>query len=220
MLNVCSMFAQIFGLLRDILPLPDKILQMQFNIDEINELIRSRRAVFPKFYLPGKPVDRAVIEQLLENANHAPTHKLTEPWRFHVFHSEESRRRLGEYMSDFYRKNTPPEQFSEEKMKKNGENPLLAGAVIAIIMQRDPAESIPEFEEIAAVAMAVQNMWLTCAALGLGCYWSTPKAALMADEFLGLAPGQRCLGLFYLGWHRMPELPGKRGPVAEKTVWV
>lgn len=202
------------------LTLPDKILQMQFNTNEINELIRSRRAIFPKSYRPGKPVERAIIEQLLENANWAPTHKRTEPWRFQVFHSEESRRRLSEYLSGFYRKNTPPELFSEEKMKKNSENPLLSGAVIAIVMQREPAESLPEFEEIASVAMAVQNMWLTCTALGLGCYWSTPKAALMADEFLGLQPGQRCLGLFYLGWHEMPELPGKRAPVEEKTVWL
>lgn len=202
------------------LTLPDKILQMQFNTNEINELIRSRRAIFPKSYLPGKPVERAIIEQLLENANWAPTHKRTEPWRFQVFHSEESRRRLSEYLSGFYRKNTPPDLFSEEKMKKNSENPLLSGAVIAIVMQREPAESLPEFEEIASVAMAVQNMWLTCTALGLGCYWSTPKAALMADEFLGLQAGQRCLGLFYLGWHEMPELPGKRTPVEEKTVWL
>ena len=186
----------------------------------ISDLIHRRRAIFPKFYIPGKPIERTIIEQLLENANWAPTHRLTEPWRFRVFHSEESRQKLGTYFSDFYLKNTPPEQFSEEKMKKSGENPLLAGAAIAIVMQRDPEERIPEFEEIAAVAMAVQNMWLTCTALGLGCYWRTPRAALEANEFLNLQPGQRCLGLFYLGWHEMPELAGKRKPVEEKVVWM
>ncbi|MBV6442406.1 MAG: nitroreductase [Haliscomenobacteraceae bacterium CHB4] len=187
---------------------------------DISSLIHHRRAIFPKFYIPGKPVERGFIEQLLENANWAPTHRLTEPWRFRVFHSEESRRRLGDYMAEFYRKNTPPEQFSEEKMKKNGENPMRSGAVIAIVMQRDPEARVPEFEEIASVAMAVQNMWLTCTAMGLGCYWSTPRAALEAGTFLNLQPGERCLGLFYLGWHTMPELPGKRRPVAEKTAWL
>ena len=29
-------------------------------------------------------------------------------------------------------------------------------------MKRDLKESVPEWEEIAATAMAVQNMWLTC----------------------------------------------------------
>lgn len=187
---------------------------------DISALIHRRRAIFPKFYIPGKPVERSILEQLLENANWAPTHRLTEPWRFRIFHSEESRRRLGTYLSEFYQKNTPLEQFSEEKMKKNGENPLRSGAVIAIVMQRDPTESVPEFEEIAAVAMAVQNMWLTCTAMGLGCYWSTPRAALQAGEFLELQPGERCLGLFYLGWHEAPDLPGKRKPVTEKTVWL
>ncbi|MBK6933069.1 MAG: nitroreductase [Saprospirales bacterium] len=192
---------------------------MALPASELSALIRRRRSVFPKSYLPEKPVDRALLEQLLENANWAPTHKLTEPWRFQVFHSAESRARLGDYLSGFYQRNTPPEAFSEEKMQKQGDNPRRAGAVIAILLHRDPAESIPEFEEIAAVAMAVQNMWLTCAALGLGCYWSTPRAALQAGEFLGLAPNERCLGLFYLGWHEMPEIAGKRGDVGEKVVW-
>lgn len=192
---------------------------MSISAAELGELIRRRRAIFPKSYLYERPVDRVLLEQVLENANWAPTHKRTEPWRFQVFHSAESRNRLGDYLSGFYRQNTPAEAFSEEKMIKSGENPRRAGAVIAIILHREPAESIPEFEEIAAVAMAVQNMWLTCTALGLGSYWSTPKAALEAGDFLDLAPNERCLGLFYLGWHDMPEIAGKRGDVAEKTIW-
>ena len=189
------------------------------NIAETNALIRRRRSVFPKTYLTDKPIDRELLETLLENANWAPTHKLTEPWRFKVFHSDDSRRRLSHYLSEYYRLHTPAELFSEEKMIKNGENPLRSGAVIAICMQRDPAQGIPEFEEIAAVACAVQNMWLSCTALGLGSYWSTPKAALEATEFLELAPGERCLGLFYMGWHEAPDIPGKRRPIAEKTIW-
>lgn len=185
----------------------------------VSELIHRRRSIFPKSYLPERPVAREHLEQLLENANWAPTHRLTEPWRFHVFHSPESRQQLANYLTEHYRRNTPPEAFSEEKMRKMAENPLRAGAVIAIVMHRDPQESVPEFEEIASVAMAVQNMWLTCTELGLGCYWSTPKAALEASEFLGLQPNERCLGFFYLGWHNAPDLPGKRRPIEEKVVW-
>lgn len=185
----------------------------------ITTLIRRRRSIFPKSYLPDAPVSREEIELLLENANWAPTHRLTEPWRFQVFQSEASRNALGDYLSEYYKKTTPAEQFSEEKYLKNGENPRRAGAVIAICMQRDPEARVPEFEEIAAVAMAVQNMWLSCTELGLGCFWSSPKAALEAGDFLKLQPGERCLGLFYIGRHEMPEIPGKRGPIAEKTIW-
>ena len=188
-------------------------------ITEISDLIHRRRAIFPKTYIPGKPIGRAIIEQILENANQAPTHRLTEPWRFQVFHSEESRKELSTYLSDFFQKNTAPENFTEEKMIKTRETPLLAGAVIAIIMRRDPEARVPEWEEIAAVAMAVQNMWLSCTAIHLGCYWSSPKAALEGNKFLGLGEGERCMGLFYMGWHEMPEIAGKRGPISEKVVW-
>jgi nitroreductase len=186
----------------------------------VTELIRRRRSIFAKTYIPGKPVSREIIETLLENANWAPTHKLTEPWRFRIFHSAESRQALSDYLSEYYRKSTLPELFSEEKMKAAGDNPRRAGAAIAIIMQHDPVAKLPEFEEIASVAMAVQNMYLTCTEINLGCYWASPKAILEADAFLDLQPGQRCLGLLYLGWHELPEIPGRRKPVADKTVWL
>ena len=183
----------------------------------VSVLIRRRRSVFPKSYLPDAPIARQTLEFLLENANWAPTHKLTEPWRFQVFHSAESRQALSDYLADYYHKHTPAEQFSAEKLRKTAENPLRAGAVIAIVMRRH--ESLPEFEEVASVAMAVHNMWLTCAELNLGAYWSTPKAAVEAGEWLGLAPEERCLGFFYLGWHQAPDLPGKRTPISDKVIW-
>src|ERR687896_2186417 len=31
------------------------------------------------------PVPRELIERILESAVHAPNHRITEPWRFHVF---------------------------------------------------------------------------------------------------------------------------------------
>jgi len=194
------------------------LLKNLFMLD-ITNLIRRRRAIFPKFYLPGQPVDRALIEEMLENANHAPTHKLTEPWRFRVFHTAEGRERLAAHMEDFFQKNTAPEQFTEEKWKKSGDNPRRAGAVIALVLRRDPAQGVPEWEEIAALAMAVQNLWLTCTAQGLGGYWSSPKSALDGGDIFELGEGERCMGLFYIAHHEAPELPAKRGAVEEKTRW-
>src|SRR3712207_7102624 len=31
------------------------------------------------------PVPKVLVERILESAVHAPNHRLTEPWRFHVF---------------------------------------------------------------------------------------------------------------------------------------
>jgi nitroreductase len=32
-----------------------------------------------------EPVPRELIERILESGVHAPNHRITEPWRFHVF---------------------------------------------------------------------------------------------------------------------------------------
>jgi nitroreductase len=191
------------------------------DIETLSRMLRERRAIFPKTYLPDAPIERAEIEQILENARWAPTHKITEPWRFRVFHSIESRQSLSNYLAEYYRRHTPPDLFSEEKMEKTRENPLRAGAVIALILHPEPLANLPEFEEVAALAMAVQNMWLSCHTLGIGAYWSTPPSVLSeeANGILEVGEGERSLGLFYMGRHNMPALPGKRGPIAEKTIW-
>ncbi|HHM20546.1 MAG TPA: nitroreductase [Bacteroidetes bacterium] len=191
---------------------------MDITPEQVNELIRRRRSVYPKSY-NGKPVSRQIVEEILENAHWAPTHKLTEPWRFKVI-AGGGLGRLSDFMASYYKNNTPEEKFSEVKYNKLKNNPLKASCVIAICMKRDEQERIPEWEEIAAVACAVQNMYLTCTAHGIGCYWSTARAGLQAGELLGLKEGERCLGLFYMGYHNLPDLPGKRTPVEEKTTWI
>ena len=51
-------------------------------------LIRHRRSIFPKQYT-GDALSRDVINNMLEAARFAPSHKLTEAWRFVIFESEE-----------------------------------------------------------------------------------------------------------------------------------
>ncbi len=191
---------------------------MSITPNEVSALLRKRRSIVPKFYV-NKPIPKEMIEAVLENANWAPTHRLTQPWRFKVF-TGEAIESLAQYMGDFFKENTPADQYSDEKQEKSMENPRRSACVIAICMKRDAENKIPEWEEISSVAMAVQNMWLTCTAYDIGSYWSSPRAALEGNEFLGLNEGERCLGLFYMGYHEAPELPGKRTPIAEKVEWV
>lgn len=184
----------------------------------INEVIRKRRSVFPPMY-NGTPISQDIIQTILENANYAPTHRLTEPWRFKVLRGT-FLEKLSDFQGDFYKTHTPPEQFSEKKYEKTIKKPLQCACVIAICMRRDPAESVPEWEEIAAVACAVQNMWLTATCYGIGAYWSSPKSIHAAQELLGLGEGERCLGFFYMGNYDGPELPAKRNPIDTKVDWL
>ncbi len=191
---------------------------MKLSGEQLSELIRRRRSIYPEAY-DGKPIDPSLIREILDNARWAPTHKLTQPWRFRVL-TGQALHRLSEYLGEYYRLHTPPEAFSEKKLERTMQKPLKAACVIAICMQRDPQERVPEWEELAAVACAVQNMWLTCTAHGIGCYWSTPAAALDGAEFFQLGPGERCLGLFYMGHAAAIPPPTPRDPIETKTIWM
>jgi nitroreductase len=192
---------------------------MKVTPKQINKLIRNRRSVFPPMYQAEKKIPKEVILQILENANWAPTHKFTEPWRFKIFMGK-ALNKLSEFMGYFYKNNTPEERFSEMKYKKTITKPLQSACVIAICMQRDTKETIPEWEEIASVACAVQNMWLTATAFGIGAYWSSPKSIYSASDFLGLKESERCLGFFYMGYHLENELSGQRKPIGDKIEWM
>ena len=185
---------------------------------DISNLIRKRRSIFPKTYI-DKPIAKEIIEEILENANWAPTHKMTEPWRFKVL-TGGALERLRDWQVDWYLTNVPEEKFSDQKFKKLQTKPLQAAAIIAICMQRDAKESLPEWEEIAAVSCAVQNMWLTATSYDIGAYWSSSKFIKDIGGFLNLSEGERCLGFFYMGYHELPELPRKRGAIEDKVEWV
>ncbi len=189
------------------------------NTNSITEIIRKRRSIFPKTY-NNQPINKAIIEEILENANYAPTHKLTEPWRFRVLQGE-ALQGMSDFMGNWYKEKFTGDQFSEVKYKKMMTKPLQSACVIAICMQRDPEERIPEWEEVASVACAVQNMWLTCTAHQIGSYWSSPKAILPeVGDWLQLKEGERCLGFFYMGYHNLPDLPAKRNPIEDKVIWM
>jgi len=188
------------------------------NSEYLNQVIRGRRAVFPAQY-NDQPISKEFIEVLLKNANWAPTHRLTEPWRFKIIQGG-AKERLGDFLSDTYTDITSDESFSPFKHKKIKNNCRMAGVIIAICMQRDPKERVPEWEEIAATAMAVQNMWLTCAAHEVGCYWSSPALIGYMDQFFDFEEGEQCLGFLYIGnYDKDEEITSKRRSIEDKITW-
>lgn len=193
---------------------------MKFNFSEFNKLIQKRRSIFPNMFT-GEQVDDSIIWQMLENANWAPTHKLTEPWRFCIFKGE-GLKKLADFQSQLY-KNYSSEQgtYVESKYQMLKTKPLLASHIISIGMKRDPGGRLPEIEEIAAVACSVQNMYLTAAAYNIGCYWGSGGITYMdkAKPFFGLGQNDKLLGFLYVGIPKK-TYKGKRRPVSEKVKWI
>ena len=145
---------------------------MTVNPEMLNEVIQKRRSVFQQQY-SGESVPEDIIRQMLKNANWAPTHKFTEPWRFIVF-TGNGLKILAEFQANLYKEVTTKDgSFKEERYQKLLTQPMLSSYIIAVCMKRDEKKSVPEVEEIGAVFCAVENMHLTAAAYGVGAYLST-----------------------------------------------
>lgn len=196
-------------------------MEHPYDIASFNDVVQHRRSVYPYQFLKESPVDDKIIWQILENANRAPTHKLTEPWRFTVF-TGEGLTRLAKLQADVYT-NYAGEKFKEKKLKNLLEYPLMSSHVIAIGMKRTISISIPEEEELIAVACAVENMYLTATAYNLGCYLSTGGITYLeeAKSYFGLDAEDRLIGFFYIGHlGNIPNPLSKRQPVKEKVSWI
>jgi nitroreductase len=186
-----------------------------------NELIENRRSIFPQDYT-GEKVDEKIITKMLENANWAPTHKLTEPWRFIVF-AGDGLKKLGEMQAEVYKKVTLADgTFKEERYSNLLKKPMESSHVIAVCMHRDEKKSIREVEEIGAVFCAVQNMYLTATAYGIGGYLSTGGVTYFeeAKSIFGLSVDDKLLGFFHVGIPKEKTYKSSRTPFEKKVTWV
>ncbi len=189
------------------------------NIELLNSIIKNRRSVhIPQF--SDERINDEQVDLLLQNAHEAPTHGLTQPWRFQVF-CDEGLNRLATFQAELYKKNAGAE-YNEGKYQKLTQNPLKCSHVISIGLNRSNSGKIPMIEDVAAVACAVQNMHLTATALGIGAYWGSGGITYdeEAKSFFGLNIEDKLLGFFYLGIPKgsWPNAP-KKNNYKQHVVW-
>ncbi len=169
------------------------------------------------------PVPRRLIEGILQSAVHAPNHRLTEPWRFHVF-SGKGRGELARVRAEIARRDADAEGESEEmaagRISRERKKAFRAPVVIVVISKagRDEIETL---ENYAACAAAVQNMQLTAHALGLGAMWRTGSMAYneLMRGFLGLEEGDTPVAHLYVGYPDIGPRPRRREPAEAMTIW-
>lgn len=192
---------------------------MKYNLSEVTEVIRNRRSISPENYSSRK-VHREIVESVLTNGLWAPTHGMTQPWRFKVY-QEAGVKRLMTDLAEMYKRQSG-DQFSQRKFDKISKRGETVSTVVVLCMKRDPEGKIPVIEEVEAVACAVQNMYLTCTAYGIGGFWSSPKF-VYSDEmkhYLGLGEEDQCLGLFYMGYPAEDWPKSHRKPLEYVSEWI
>lgn len=187
---------------------------------EVDHAIETRRSIGR---VKQDPVPRELVEKILESAVHAPNHKITEPWRFHVF-TGKGRGELARARAELARILAETEGEEEElaagRISRERKKAFRAPVVIAVI-SRGGRDEVETLENYAACAAAVQNMLLTAHALGLATIWRTGLQAYhpYMREFFGLEAGDKIVAYLYLGYPDMEERPRRREPASSKTVW-
>ena len=187
---------------------------------EVTQAIRSRRSVGR---VKPDPVPKEIVEKVLESAVHAPNHKITEPWRFHVF-SGKGRGEFARARADLAKIQAEAEgeeeEFAAGRISRERKKAFRAPVVIAVI-SRGGRDEVETLENYAACAAAVQNMQLTAHSLGLASIWRTGPVAYhpYMRGFFGLEEDDKIVAYLYLGYPDAPETRRRREPASSRTVW-
>lgn len=194
---------------------------MVFDLEAFDRLIKNRRSIFPQDYT-GEKIDDLIVKKILETALWAPSHKMTQPWRFVVF-AGIGLSVLAESQAAIYKKVTSADgTFNEQKYQNLLTKPLLSSHIIAVLMKRDENASIREVEEIGAVFCAIENIYLAATAFGVAGYLSTGGITYFEEskELFELGKDDRLIGFFHLGIPSRVPSTLKRKSYEEVVKWV
>lgn len=148
--------------------------------DDLATLLYNRRSV--RIY-QDRPVERALLEQMLEAARWAPSPHGRQPWRFVVLTQQEPKQRLAEQMGETWRVNLQMDGQSEEivniRLAKSYQRILRAPAIIIPCLYLEDLDRYPDQKRqaneitmaIQSLGAAVQNMLLMAYDLGLDTGW-------------------------------------------------
>lgn len=167
--------------------------------------LRSRRSI-RKF--SDEKIPAAVVQEILESANFAPSAHGLQPWRFVIVSSPAGRQALAQALTHQMRRDMQAEKApaAEIEQRVNRSLQRMAEAPVILLLCRD-VEALrghsPEEELMAAqsVAMAGLQLMLAAHARGLGANWICwPLYAPQAtQEALNLPPTWQAQGMVFLG---------------------
>ena len=167
---------------------------------ELEEAIRTRRT--HKAY-GADPVDRALLDELLDLARWAPNHHLTNPWRFRV---------LGPAALARLKEAAGPEAAA-----KLDRAPTLVA--VSVTQTGDP---VADEEDLCAAACAAYIVLLAAHGRGLAGYWRTPEVLRTAEgrAALGIGDDEHAIGLLHLGPARQEQRPPERAPAHDVIAYL
>ena len=176
------------------------------------------------------PVDDALLERVLEAAHRAPSVGLSQPWRFVVVRATETRARVRALAERERARQAPrfgprARAFLDQKVEGVLEAPV--GLCVCCVAPPEGTEvlgrsTIPA-TDVYSTACAIQNLWLTARAEGLGVGWVSFYRPDELRAVLGIPDAVEPVAWLCVGWpDERPLRPGleragwaRRRPLAD-----
>ena len=198
----------------------------EFDTAALVRLMRSRRSC--RNYL-SRPIDRAVLEDLVKVGITAPSGTNSQKWTFTILPDRPAVLEVSDRIADFYRrmnhmarktwlrrllklagKNSLDYYYREyytsvrealEEWEKTGRDPLFHGAPAAILVGSGPGASCPMEDAL----LATQNILLGAHSMGLGtCLIGFAVAALKNDpsiaRFMNIPENEKIYSVIAMGY--------------------
>lgn len=141
------------------------------------------------------PVPRETLLEILGAARFAPTHHMTEPWRFRV---------LGPAALAALKV-----AAGEKEAAKLDRAPTLVVATALLT-----GDLVQDEEDVCATAAAIELVLLAATERGYATYWRTPQVLRTpaGRASVGIPAGERFLGLLHFGTPEHEPAPRERRP--------
>ena len=179
----------------------------QAEIDAVYKVIAERRDM--RHFLPT-PIAPETLERILQAAHHAPSVGLMQPWRFIRITNDDTRKAI-HGMVDKERVLTA-QAIGElenstrmaEFLRLKVEGILECGELLVATLCNKREQHIfgrrtlPEMD-IASVSCAIQNMWLSARAEGLGMGWVSIFDPVELAQLLNIPPDAKPLAILCIG---------------------
>ena len=185
----------------------------------LTSVIKNRRSIS---VYSDKPVEPALIEELVDTAVYVPNHKLTEPWRF-VFLSDEKKEELADINRQIaVEKNrvTDPEQV--KTVSDNGYAKIKSIPFIMFVINKlHPDEKLRE-EDYASTSCVIQNLSLLAEEKGLSVFWKTGKLSDCSEtrQLIQLGEDERIVGMLYIGYPAKEVKGVPRDPAKNRITYI
>ncbi|WP_297325525.1 5,6-dimethylbenzimidazole synthase [Nitrosomonas sp.] len=168
----------------------------------IYRVIAERRDM--RHFLPD-PVDPIVLRRLLTAAHQAPSVGLMQPWRFIRITDTQLRSTIASLVeAERHRTAAALAERADEFMRLKVDGILECGELLvaALTDQREQhifgRRTLPEMD-LASVACAIQNLWLTARAEGLGMGWVSLFDPAQLAQLLNMPIGSKPVAILCLG---------------------